>query len=113
MKQLILMLALIGLTAPSQAQYLGNYTANPYNPDRVNPYASGGDLYTRDGEYRGRANNNIYDPDSTSNPYGRYGSRYSPDSIHNPYGAGSRYNYDSPTNPYGRGLMVCGRLGCD
>jgi hypothetical protein len=33
---------------------------------------------------------NQYDPDSTSNPYGRYGSPYSPDSVNNPYGQGVR-----------------------
>lgn len=33
---------------------------------------------------------NKYDPDSTSNPYGRYGSPYSPDSVNNPYGSGFR-----------------------
>ncbi len=31
---------------------------------------------------------NQYDPDSTSNPYGRYGSPYSSDSANNPYGQG-------------------------
>lgn len=40
---------------------------------------------------------NPYDPDSTSNPYGRYGSKYSPDSINNPCGAGNPY---SPTPVY-------------
>jgi hypothetical protein len=34
---------------------------------------------------------NPYDPNSTSNPYGRYGSPYSADSINNPYGAGNPY----------------------
>jgi hypothetical protein len=49
-----------------------------------------------------------YDPDSVSNPYGRYGSRYSPDSINNPYGAGNPYSPSSPRNPYGSGLGVFG-----
>ena len=44
---------------------------------------------------------NKYDPDSTSNPYGRCGSRYSPDSINNPYGKfGSPYSPSSVHNPY-------------
>ena len=52
-------------------------------------------------EYLGRLSNNPYLPDSTSNPYGRYGSRYSPDSINNPYGRyGSQYSNESVTNPY-------------
>lgn len=56
------------------------------------------------GKFLGNLNNNRYDPDSTSNPYGRYGSQYSPDSINNEYGRyGSEYSQDSannPNNPY-------------
>ena len=55
------------------------------------------------------AERNPYDPDSTSNPYGRYGSPFSPDWIHNPFGAGNPYSPSSPTNPYGRGLRIEGR----
>lgn len=58
--------------------------------------------------YRGRLSSNPYLPDSTSNPYGRYGSPFSPDSINNPYGAGSPYRWDSPNNPYGTGLKIYG-----
>ena len=65
-------------------------------------------LYDRNGNYRGRLSTNPYDPDSTSNPYGRYGSEYSPDSINNPYGAGSPYKADSPNNPYGQGMSIYG-----
>ena len=61
------------------------------------------------GNYRGKLSANPYDPDSTSNPYGRYGSPFSPDSIKNPYGAGNPYSPSSPTNPYGRGLQIEGR----
>ena len=50
-----------------------------------------------------------FDPDSTSNAYGRYGFPFSPDSIKNPYGAGSPYSPSSPANPYGRGLRIEGR----
>jgi hypothetical protein len=53
------------------------------------------------GKYLGNLSNNPHDPNSTSNPYGRYGSEYSADSINNPYGQyGSRYSSDSPNNPY-------------
>lgn len=53
------------------------------------------------GKYLGNLSSNPYDPNSTSNPYGRYGSEYSQDSINNPYGRyGSRYSQDSPNNPY-------------
>lgn len=51
--------------------------------------------------YLGRLSANPYDADSTSNPYGRYGSPYSPDSINNPYGRyGSPYSPYSVNNPY-------------
>ncbi len=54
-----------------------------------------------DGTYLGRLNSNRYDPESTSNPYGVYGSRYSSKSINNPYGRyGSRYSPESARNPY-------------
>jgi hypothetical protein len=53
------------------------------------------------GKFLGNLSSNPYDPDSTSNPYGRYGSEYSQDSINNPYGRyGSEYSQDSPNNPY-------------
>ena len=42
----------------------------------------------------GSFNSNKYDPDSVSNPYGRYGSKYYSDSINNPYGAGNPYSAD-------------------
>lgn len=103
----------LGLAGQASAQFQGNYTANPYQPNRINPYETKSDLYTSGGEYRGNANSNRFDPNSTSNPYGRYGSQYSPDSINNPYGAGSRYNQDSPTNPFGQGLKACGVFGCE
>lgn len=52
-------------------------------------------------EYLGRLSSNPYLSDSTSNPYGRYGSPYSPDSINNPYGRyGSEYSNESVNNPY-------------
>lgn len=53
------------------------------------------------GKYLGNLSANPYDPNSTSNPYGQYGSKYSPDSINNPYGQyGSPYSNDSANNPY-------------
>jgi hypothetical protein len=66
-------------------------------------------LYDQQGNYRGKLSTNPYDPDSTSNPSGRYGSPFSPDSIKNPFGAGNPYNPSSPTNPYGHGLRIEGR----
>lgn len=54
--------------------------------------------------YLGTLSTNQYDPNSTSNPYGTYGSPYSPNSINNPYGTyGSQYSPYSVTNPYAVG----------
>jgi hypothetical protein len=53
------------------------------------------------GTYLGRLSRNPYLPDSTSNPYGRFGTSYSPNSIANPYGPyGNPYSPYSTTNPY-------------
>ena len=65
--------------------------------------------YDKEGHYSGKLSTNQYDPDSVSNPYGRYGNPYSPDSLNNPYGAGNPYRSDSPTNPYGSGWRIEGR----
>jgi hypothetical protein len=60
------------------------------NKSHTNPYATDPPkLYDSQGNYRGKVSNNPYDSDSTSNPYGRYGSNYSRDSIKNSYGAGN------------------------
>lgn len=56
---------------------------NPYGND-----SNSAKLYAPSGDYLGNLNDNRWDQNSISNPYGRYGSRYSPDSIKNPYGAG-------------------------
>lgn len=64
-------------------------------------------IYSQDGKYLGNLSANPYDPNSVSNPYGRYGSRYSPDSINNPYGQyGSRYSNQSPNNPYATSVPI-------
>jgi hypothetical protein len=114
----LLVVAITAIVAlPANAQYLGNYTANPYLPPAPprppgtfdNPYGTTQNspkLYGSEGQYRGNLNANPYDPNSVANPYGRYGSPYSTDSINNPYGAGSPYRQDSPTNPYGQGMRI-------
>ena len=54
-----------------------------------------------DGAYLGRLNRNPYDPESISNPYGRYGGPYSPTSVRNPYSAyGSPYSSESAFNEF-------------
>lgn len=58
-------------------------------------------LYDKNGKYLGNVNDNRYDPNSISNPYGRYGSSFSQESINNPFGKyGSPYSSESATNPY-------------
>jgi len=69
-------------------------------------------------EYLGKLSENPYNPDSTANEYGQYGSKYSSNSINNQYGqygskysndsAGSPYRQDSPNNRYGEGLSIYG-----
>ena len=54
--------------------------------------------------FLGTLNSNRFDPDSVSNPYGRYGSPYSSKSINNPYGKyGSRFSPQGASNPYTTG----------
>ncbi len=114
----ILFILFLLIAVPADAQnksYQGQYTINKFAPQATpspnfgnkfsNSYNSP-QLYTNDGQYRGNLNTNRFDPNSVSNPYGRYGSKFSPDSINNPYGAGSRYKQNSPYNPYGQGLRV-------
>jgi hypothetical protein len=94
--------------------YLGQFSRNEYNSERIDvsqfyedKYTTGGPkLYDSEGNFRGNLNGNRYDSDSVSNPYGRYGSKYSSDSVNNEYGAGSKYSADSPNNPYSQGWSV-------
>ena len=72
-------------------------------------------LYAPDGTYLGELSANQFDPNSTSNPFGKYGSQFSPTSINNPNGQyGSQFSPQSPNNPYAtsttnRPLSVYGR----
>jgi hypothetical protein len=99
------------LTFVDPESVLDGRPGSPFsNQSTTNPFATDAPrLYDQQGNYRGKLSANPYDPDSTSNPYGRYGSPFSPDSIKNPYGAGNPYSPSSPTNPYGRGLRIEGR----
>ena len=73
-KILLYCLIVCGINGMAHARYLGQLSANPY---AVN---------------------------STSNPYGRYGSPYSADSINNPFGEfGSEYSSSSAHNSYSYG----------
>jgi hypothetical protein len=58
-------------------------------------------IVSPDGTYLGRLSANEFDPESTSNPYGRYGSEFSPDSINNPFSEyGSEFSNKSANNPF-------------
>ena len=60
------------------------------------------ELYDKEtGKYLGQLGGSQFAPDSTNNPFGKYGSQFSPDSINNPFGNyGSKYSPNSPNNPY-------------
>ncbi len=117
----------IAISTPAYAaRYLGRYSSNRYDPNSTgnpygqygspysstsinNPYSQYGSpyttnaprLYSSNGQYLGKVSSNQYDPNSISNPYGRYGSQYSPQSVNNPYGQyGSRYSSQGANNPY-------------
>jgi len=63
----------------------------------------------QEGHYWGKLMANPFDPDSTSNQFGRYGSPFSPDSVNNQFGAGNPYAPGSPRNPYSSGGQIEGR----
>jgi len=81
-------LALMLVTTPACVERNAGYSYSAYENNQ-NP------------RYLGTLSANRYDPESVSNPYGRYGSRYSPNSVNNPYGPyGSPYSVKSIANPY-------------
>ena len=60
-------------------------------------------IYAPDGTYLGNLNNNQFDQNSVSNPFGQYGSKFSPNSINNQFGQyGSPFSPNSVHNPYAR-----------
>lgn len=75
---------------------------SPYSPTSpANPYAIDTPrIYAADGTYLGKLSSNKYDPESISNPYGKYGNPYG-NNLMNPYSKyGSKYSPESWTNPY-------------
>ncbi|MEM4412908.1 MAG: hypothetical protein QXD59_01380 [Candidatus Caldarchaeum sp.] len=93
----------------SPMNVFGPYGSPFSNRSATNPFATQAPrLYDREGNYRGRLSANPFDPDSISNPFGRYGSPFSPDSLNNPFGAGNPFRFDSPTNPFGLGWIIVG-----
>ncbi len=58
-------------------------------------------LVAEDGTFLGVDSANPFDLNSTSNPFGLYGSEYSATSINNSYSLyGSEFSTESATNPY-------------
>ncbi|MBP6963922.1 MAG: hypothetical protein KBC96_05890 [Armatimonadetes bacterium] len=84
------------LTSP-YSEYGSAYSSHSWR----NPYATDTPrIYAADGTYLGKLSSNKYDPDSITNPYGRYGSRFG-NNLMNPYSQyGSRYGSQSWNNPY-------------
>ena len=81
-KALTLSIAFLLLTSAAEAQ-----TSQIYDPQT--------------GQYLGDLSANQFAPNSTGNPFGRYGSQFSQDSINNPFGPyGSPFSNKSATNPY-------------
>ncbi|MDH7601220.1 MAG: hypothetical protein QHI38_03630 [Armatimonadota bacterium] len=75
---------------------------SPYSTTSwTNPYATNPPkVYAADGTYLGKLSTNRYDPESISNPYGRYGNPYG-NTITNPHSKyGSPYSPLSWRNPY-------------
>jgi len=87
----------------------GQTIKNPYSPhgspysstSATNSYATNTPrIYATDGTYLGKLSCNPYDPESISNPFGRYGNPYG-NTLMNPYSSyGSPYSSKSWTNPY-------------
>lgn len=59
-------------------------------------------LYAPDGSYLGNLNNNRFDPNSVSNPFGQYGNQFSPNSVNNQFGTYGNPYSPQYSNPYGR-----------
>ena len=76
----------------------GQYGSLFSNKSATNPFtADTPTAYDQQGPYRDRLSVSPYPLDSTSNPYGRYGSQYG-STLGNPFGSGSPYG-DGPKNP--------------
>lgn len=103
-------------SVPNFSGYDSNLSINQFAPNSISPYSNpylgnkfatdGPALIDSQGNYHGKLNGNSFDPDSVSNPFGRYGNKFSPDSINNQFGAGNPYNVDSPYNKFGSGMKI-------
>jgi hypothetical protein len=85
--------AILAIFFPTLAHAQGDYSRDKADARRADAY-------------RGRLSDNKFGKDSTSNEFGRYGSKFSKRSINNEFGAGSRFAGDSPSNSFGRGIPI-------
>ena len=101
MKSLFLVFMFLSVAAVASAQslYYPRVPAIPA-PTLVAPVGPPA-VIAADGTYLGRLSSNQFDPQSISNPFGKYGSEFSPTSINNPFGKyGSEFSPLSPNNPF-------------
>jgi hypothetical protein len=93
---------------PEKPYHLYGSPISPYSA--TNPLATEAPrLYDQEGNYRGKLSTNPLDPDSISNPLGRYGSSLSPDSMNSPLDPGNPLNPGNPKNRLGSGWRIEGR----
>ena len=77
--KLLLTILLFLIPLAAHAEYLGNLSANEFDPNSVaNPFVAG----------------NPFSPNSATNEFGRYGSPYSNQSATNPYASEAPRLYD-------------------
>ena len=89
--------SLVSPVTPYRGLSLGVGIGEPVSPF----LGSGVSETSRSSDYLGRLSTNPYHPDSTSNRFGRFGSRYSPSSINNRLGRyGSRFSSNGVTNSF-------------
>ena len=117
----LLLIVLLLLPLPVYAEYLGNLSANEFDPNSIaNPYGAGSPYSSNSitnefGHYGSPfSNQSATNPYATDAPrlYDQQGNyrgklstnQYDPDSVSNPYGRyGSPYSSESLNNPYGAG----------
>ncbi len=93
MKAFILaILLLVSSCAEAQCRNVANnfFCEPDFRNDSNSPI-----VIDQNGNYRGNLNGNQFDPNSISNPYGRYGNPFSPDSLNNPYVTPNLNNFDA------------------
>lgn len=85
--RILFLIVLLLVPRGVEAEYLGNLSADPFDPDSTaNPFGAG----------------NPFDPDSVNNPFGPYGSPFSNQSATNPFATDSPRLYDREGNYHGK-----------